>query len=76
MPGRRWSDLSERNRRLILVGGAVEAVLKVLALVDIARRPAAQIRGRKWVWATVVTLLNAMGGAPLAYFLVGRTKDR
>jgi hypothetical protein len=46
MPGRRWNDLSERNRRLILVGGAVEAVLKVLALVDIA------------------------------YFLVGRTKDR
>ena len=75
MAGRRWSDLSERSRRLILVGAAVEGVLKVAALVDIARRPAEQIRGRKWVWATVVTLVNSMCGAPLAYFLLGRTKD-
>jgi hypothetical protein len=54
----------------------VEAVLKVAALIDIARRPAEQIRGRKWVWAVVVTLVNSLGAAPLAYLLLGREKDR
>jgi hypothetical protein len=59
-----------------VAGAAVEAVLKVAALIDIARRPAEQIRGRKWVWAVVVTLVNSLGAAPLAYLLLGREKDR
>lgn len=75
MARRQWSDLSERSRRLIVLGAAIEGVLKIAALVDIRRRPADQIRGRKWVWATVVTLVNSMGGAPLAYFLFGRAKS-
>jgi hypothetical protein len=73
---RRWSDLDERSRRLIVFGGIVETVLKAAALVDLKRRPAEQIRGPKWVWVLVVTLVNAMGGAPLAYFLAGRRKAR
>jgi hypothetical protein len=42
----------------------VEAVLKVAALTDLARRPAEQIRGAE------------VGVGPLAYFLLGGTKDR
>jgi hypothetical protein len=71
---RRWSDLDEGTRRLILVGGAVEAVLKTVALVDLRRRPAGQVRGRKWVWATAISLANSMGAVPLAYFLFGRRR--
>jgi hypothetical protein len=71
---RRWSDLGEGTRRLILVGGAVEAVLKTVALVDLRRRPAAQVRGRKWVWATAISLANSMGAVPLAWFLFGRRR--
>jgi hypothetical protein len=71
---RRWSDLDEGTRRLILVGGAVEAVLKTVALVDLRRRPAAQVRGRKWVWATAISLANSMGAVPLAWFLFGRRR--
>jgi hypothetical protein len=70
--GRRWSDLSERNRRLVVVGAAVEGVLKTAALIDLRRRPAGEIRGRTWIWATVVTLANSLGVVPLAYFLFGR----
>jgi hypothetical protein len=70
--GRRWSDLSERSRRTILIGVLLEGIFKIAALVDLARRPAAGIRGRKWVWATVVTVVNAFGAAPLAYFRFGR----
>jgi hypothetical protein len=72
---RRWRDLSERDRRLIIVGAAVEAVLKIAALVDLKRRPAAALRGRKWVWATVITLANSVGLVPIGYFLFGRRRD-
>ena len=51
---RRWRELSGRTRRLILVGGAVEAALKIIALADLIRRPADQIRGSKRVWAASV----------------------
>jgi hypothetical protein len=74
MARRRWSDLSERTRRLIVVAAAVVGGLKVAALVDLARRPAAEVRGPKWVWATVLPVVNAAGGVPLAYFLFGRRR--
>jgi hypothetical protein len=73
---RRWNDLSERNRRLIVVGAVVDGLLKIAALRDIRRRPAEEIRGPKWAWATVVTLANSVGAVPLAYFLVGRRRER
>jgi hypothetical protein len=69
---RRWSDLSESTRRWILVGAAVEGVLKLAALIDLRRRPASDVRGRKWLWATVITLANSVGAVPLGYFLFGR----
>jgi hypothetical protein len=69
---RRWSDLSEGTRRWILIGSAVEGVLKVAALIDLRRRPASDVRGRKWLWATVITLANSVGAVPLGYFLFGR----
>lgn len=71
---KRWSDLDEGTRRFIVIGGTVEGLLKITALTDLARRPAAQVRGRKWVWAVVLVLVNSVGGAPLAYFLFGRRR--
>jgi hypothetical protein len=71
---RRWRDLSEGTRRLILLGAVVEGSLKIAALRDLRRRPAAQVRGPKWLWATVVTLVNSVGAAPVAYLLFGRRK--
>ncbi len=72
---RRWSDLSERQRRLLLAGAVMEGILKLVALNDLRRRPAAEVRGRKWVWATVVTLANSAGVVPLAYFMFGRRRS-
>jgi hypothetical protein len=46
----------------------------VAALTDMRRRPADQIRGPKWAWAPAVTLINAFGGAPLAYCVFGRRR--
>jgi hypothetical protein len=74
MARRRWSDLSERNRRLVVVSGAAEAVLKIAALVDLRRRPADEVKGSKKMWALAIVLVNAVGVVPIAYFLVGRRR--
>lgn len=69
---KRWSDLSPRSRRLITVGVAVETLLKIVALVDLWRRPAGQVKGSKAKWALAVALINSGGAAPLAYLAFGR----
>ena len=73
--GRRWSDLSERTRRRLVIGAVVEGILKLVALNDLRRRPAGEIRGRKWVWAAVIGLANSVGVVPMAYFLFGRRRS-
>jgi hypothetical protein len=67
-----WSDLSERTRRLIIAVAIADGTLRVAALVDIKRRPASQIRGRKWAWATAVAIVNSCGILPISYFVFGR----
>ncbi len=71
----RWSELSERSRRLIVAASLFEAVVKIAALLDLRRRPAAEIRGSKRVWAIAVVLVNSVGVVPVAYFLLGRRKE-
>jgi hypothetical protein len=71
---RRWSDLSERQRRLIVLGGALDAILRLAALVDLRRRPVEEVRGSKRVWAAAVAVVNSAGMVPTAYFLLGRRR--
>ena len=75
MAARQWSDLDERTRKLIISVAVVEGILKLAALIDIKRRPASQIRGRKWMWASVVTIVSSAGVIPISYFLYGRRQD-
>jgi len=75
MAARQWSDLDERTRKLIISVAVVEGILKLAALIDIKRRPASQIRGRKWMWASVVTIVSSAGVIPISYFLFGRRQD-
>lgn len=69
----RWNELDPRVRKAIVTVGAVEALLKIAALVDIKRRPASQIRGRKRTWALAM-IVNSAGLIPLSYFLFGRRR--
>jgi len=71
---KQWSDLSERNRKLLIAVGVVEGCLKIAALIDIKRRPASQIRGPKWLWAAVVTVVSSAGLLPISYFVFGRKR--
>ena len=74
MPMQQWSDLSERTRRLLVTAAVADAALRVAALIDIKRRPAAQIRGGKRVWAAVVAIVNSAGVVPISYFVFGRRR--
>ena len=60
---------------MIVIAAVVEIVLKVLMLADLRRRTADEVRGSTWLWAAGA-LLNTGGLLPLAYFVVGRRRDR
>jgi Phospholipase_D-nuclease N-terminal len=70
-PAAQWARLSERQRTLLVGAAAAELSLKIAALVDIARRPADQIRGPKLAWRAAMAV-NLLG--PLSYFLFGRKR--
>jgi hypothetical protein len=74
MAAKRWSDLSKSQRLLVTVAAVLEGAFKIVALRDLKQRPAEEVRGPKWGWATGITLVNGFGVAPLTYFLLGRKK--
>lgn len=65
----KWADLSSRQQVLAGAAVAAELTLKIAALVDIQRRPAGQIRGRKSLWRAAMAV-NLIG--PVCYFAFGR----
>jgi hypothetical protein len=68
-PRKRWSELSRAQRTAIVVAGAVQVTLAAVAVNDLVRRPAAQVRGPKWAWAPAMAV-NFVG--PVAYLCAGR----
>lgn len=69
---KRWKDLGPGTRRLILFGATFDGILKLVALVDLERRPASEVNGSKARWATAIVLLNSVGLVPVVYLLRGR----
>ena len=69
MAKRSWSELTPLQRRLIVVGGAVEVALTSVAAVDLVLRPREMVRGPKAVWALAL-LVQPVG--PIAYLVAGR----
>lgn len=68
---RRRTDTDGRRRAVLLVLAAVQLGLAATAWTDLARRGAAEVNGRKAVWAAVIAV-NWVG--PLAYFRWGRRR--
>jgi len=60
-----------RDQRVAVIVGVVDVAIRAVALVDLARRPAAQVHGPKAAWAACLAIFNGLG-APAAYFLIGR----
>ena len=70
---RRWADLDHREQASVITLAAVQLGLATAAWVDLARRPAAQVRGPKAAWALGIAV-NFAG--PIAYFAFGRVRPR
>ncbi|MDJ0335526.1 PLD nuclease N-terminal domain-containing protein [Salinibacterium sp. G-O1] len=55
------------------VAVAVQITLNVIALIDLYRRPVAQVMlGNKWAWVAIILLVNFLGA--ILYFAVGRAR--
>jgi len=68
-PGR--APLTDQQKRILAVALVVHAVVVMLTLRDLRRRPAGAVRGPKWLWGVAATL-NTSGSA--AYWLFGRRR--
>jgi hypothetical protein len=66
---KRWKDLAPMQKAGALVMVSVQVSLLASALADIRMRPAAEVRGSKWLWAAI-SFVNFVG--PISYFLFGR----
>ena len=66
---KKWSDLTPTQQRLVIVAGAAEAVLTTVALRDLGRRAAPDVRGPKLLWR-LACLVQPVG--PIAYLVLGR----
>ncbi len=71
MTKRQWSDFSTGQQAAIIALGSVQVALAISAWVDLARRSARQVNGRKGVWAAVIAI-DFVG--PSAYFVKGRKR--
>jgi hypothetical protein len=66
---KRWSDYSPWQRAAIVVGAVAELIMTTIALRDLARRPATQVRGSKRMWVPVC-FVQPIG--PILYLRFGR----
>ncbi len=67
-----WSDLSPGVRRTIIAIAAVDIAARAIALNDLRKRPADEIRGKKAAWGWALALVDSAGILPLVYFTRGR----
>ena len=69
---KRWHELSPGIRRLITAAATFEGVLKIAALIDLARRPPDEVRGSRAKWVTAIVVVSSAGALPVYYFARGR----
>ena len=70
---KQWSDFTPQQQRWIIAGAIAELIMTTIALRDLSRRPRAQVRGWKFVWALACFVQPA---GPILYLLVGRRPAR
>ncbi len=73
MARKSWSELTPRQRGMIVAGAAVQITLQCLALRDLRHRSAEEVRGPRWAWGAA-TFINMVG--PLGYFVFGRRREQ
>ncbi len=66
-----WNELSVVSRWRIALLGIAQLALQFVALRDLIKRPAAEVRGAKGAWAAA-SFVNFLG--PVAYLACGRMR--
>jgi len=66
---KKWSDLSTPAKVAVVVGSLVELALTAVAMRDLSKRSADEVRGPKWIWR-LVSLVQPVG--PILYLVLGR----
>lgn len=64
-----WRGLGKSQQTAVVVLAGIELILTTTALLDLARRPAGQVRGPKSLWA-LAAAIQPVG--PVAYLALGR----
>ena len=68
-----WEDFSPKERRQIYAAAAIEVVMTTVAIADLSKRSASDVRGPKWAWV-LSFVIQPFG--PIAYFALGRRRTR
>jgi len=71
-PQLHWSEMAPAQKGGLVGLTFVQLALLTAALWDLHRRPAAEVRGNKWLW-TGISFVNFIG--PITYFIFGRKKN-
>jgi hypothetical protein len=69
--GRRWSDLSPREKAGLLTLASIELALTATAVVDLYRRQPDMVRGPRALWWPAI-FIQPVG--PVAYLAFGRRR--
>jgi hypothetical protein len=72
MRTKKWSELNETQKTVVLTLISTQIALLLTALIDLRRRPATEINGSKRLW-TALAFVNFIG--PIAYFVWGRKRN-
>lgn len=75
MAAARKLELDPRTRKILIVIGVSETILKIIALIDLARHRQESVRGKKAVWAAAISTINSAGAVPILYFVFGRRRQ-
>ncbi len=65
-------QLDPATKQVLTVIGAVEAGLKIAALIDLAVRSRTTVVGGRKRWVVALLTVNSFGLLPIVYFLRGR----
>jgi hypothetical protein len=68
---RRWDELPQWQQAAIIALGAIEIALTARAAADLVRRPRAQVRGPKSLWALS---FSVQPFGPIVYLALGRRR--
>jgi hypothetical protein len=67
-----WERLSSQQRAAVVCVATVDVGLRAWALVDLVKRPAADVKGPKAAWALGLCFVSSAGLLPLTYLHAGR----